>query len=99
MAPKDTKKKVIASKRQDESPNPSVSVEEYPITHIRVVVIGMTPQVTRGHVYKVAETIILYTIGVKIPQDSQWGIRPIFIWPRSRTDFIQVVQEDQATLD
>lgn len=58
MAPKDMNNKVFALRRQDESPEPIGSVEEYPIAQLKAAVVGVTHRVTREKVYQVAKTII-----------------------------------------
>lgn len=48
MATKALKKKFVALRKYDEFPEPSGSVEKYPITQIRAITVGVTRKVTRG---------------------------------------------------
>lgn len=70
MAPKVEKKKVVGSRRRDESSEPSGSVEEYHISQIRVIAAGETHWVTRGQVHEAAQIVILGIMGVQLLEDS-----------------------------
>lgn len=85
MEPKAKKKKAVASRIWGESPEPSSLGEKYPIIYIRVVTAEVTPQVTRGQVCEVVETIILGNMGVQLLEDSQLSRRLAFTQSRFQT--------------
>lgn len=58
MAPKYANKKIDTSRRHDESPEPSGSIEEYPLLKLRAATVRVTHRVTRGQVCQAAKTII-----------------------------------------
>ncbi|KAF3650799.1 hypothetical protein FXO38_16966 [Capsicum annuum] len=91
MAPKYAmRKKVDTVRRQDESPDPSGSVEEYLVALLREVVDGV--RVTRGHKYKIVKTILMVMMVQLQPEKSQWGSRPAFTRLGSQTEAIQAIQ-------
>lgn len=89
-------KKAKLTRGGDEFPKPSGSVKEYLITQIRASPALVTRQGNRVQRWLATETIIIGTIGVKLVDNSQWGIQPTFTYPRTQNESIQVVQAIQV---
>lgn len=74
MAPKSAKnKKAETPRRQDESPKPSCSVEEYPVILLREVAGGVTRRVMQGQNHQIPKTILMGTIEQPLSERSQLG--------------------------